>query len=283
MSHTRNGAKLIFEKHDLIKAIRSREIEKGENFYVAHDLPKTSWGFKWLDFITTRVLGFIQSRMYEGEWNPERKIEVDSLTFSKASWVSQSPLKGKFTLYNASSYAYNSLKDLLKNRITTDIRSQSSKRGELTWNEIEKRYDADLTSHWGIEGRITRVYVGKLARNRAFFAELDDHIPDLSDSLKRLNAAKDYWGDMWNGFGRIDETAIPRHLPIREVSTYQGYQPPIGHGHEYTEEEWQALEAWLKRDRINHSVGVSEAHNVGVKHGPTPKPTIPTVRINWTQ
>jgi hypothetical protein len=41
MSHTRNGARMIFEKHDLIKAIRSREgSRKDLELYIGHDLPK---------------------------------------------------------------------------------------------------------------------------------------------------------------------------------------------------------------------------------------------------
>jgi hypothetical protein len=171
---------------------------------------------KWQDFIFSNILGFVQSRMYEGEWNPQRNIEVDTLQFKKHSWVYSSGKVSELNLWNASSYAYDSLKDILRGRTTSEIRSKPAKRGELTWNELERRYNGDTSGHWGIEGRITKVYIGKLARNRAFFEEEVENTYSTA-TLDELNKAKAYWGDMWNGFGHEDPTAIHVSVKIKDL------------------------------------------------------------------
>lgn len=180
-SETRNGAHLEFDKHDVVKALQARERTEHFQSYIAHDLPKNSWGTKWADFITTSALGFIQSRLYEGDWLHEDKVEVTSLQFKKKSWCEEGIRIWKdMNLYNASSYAYDSLKDLLTMRTRSVTRNKPTKERELTWNEIEQRY-CYTHEHYGIEGRIRKIYVGKLVRNRVTKQDAED-IPDLTNS-----------------------------------------------------------------------------------------------------
>jgi predicted nucleic acid-binding protein len=48
-----------------------------------------------------------------------------------------------------------------------------------------------MSGHYGIEGRITKVYIGKLARNRAFFEEEVENTYS-TETLDELNKAKAY-------------------------------------------------------------------------------------------
>jgi hypothetical protein len=44
---TRNGAKLVFDKHELVQAIKARDLgTRGSPDVKDHDLPKSPWGMK---------------------------------------------------------------------------------------------------------------------------------------------------------------------------------------------------------------------------------------------
>jgi len=72
---TREGASLIFDKQDLLVAFNKRESPYKE---------KDSQ-FSWHTFITSKLAGFVQSRMYNDGWNMEDYFQSFKLKFSKGS------------------------------------------------------------------------------------------------------------------------------------------------------------------------------------------------------
>lgn len=140
---TRNSSTpMLFDKHDLVKAIKHRDREDGlMSPILAHDLPKNNWGVKWKDFIFSSVLGFIQSRLYEGEWNPSRLVLVDHLKWKRKTWCAKYIKEyDEVNLWNVSSYAYSSLLELLSKRKRHRLNLGST--CEYTFNEEERRYEA---------------------------------------------------------------------------------------------------------------------------------------------
>jgi hypothetical protein len=68
MAETKKGSRLKFEREDLVGAVAAAE--KGNKRYI----PGLSG--KWTDFVQSRILGFIQARLYAGSFDLEN-IEQD--------------------------------------------------------------------------------------------------------------------------------------------------------------------------------------------------------------
>lgn len=110
---TRKGAKLIFDKQDLIKAYNNL---RENSDWTGHDTE--SWRtrkwkdkFTFEDLVSSKLFGFIQSRLYQGSWNMEDYEQEFRLTYKRNSYVAysmklkSSALREKFTIFNSSTYA----------------------------------------------------------------------------------------------------------------------------------------------------------------------------------
>lgn len=75
---------------------------------------KLTLGGSWEKYFKSRLIGFIQSRLYNGDWNL-KNIEQDfSLNFVNGSWMDTKLNKGVKDIFVASSYANHSLLNILR-------------------------------------------------------------------------------------------------------------------------------------------------------------------------
>lgn len=77
---TRKGSELEFDKEELIDAVLDRENIK--NDYKGPHKSKSTWE----NLIKSRLLGFIQSRLYQGDWNCENIDQCFEFNYRKYSW-----------------------------------------------------------------------------------------------------------------------------------------------------------------------------------------------------
>lgn len=110
---------LTFDKTDLINALAVRKAKDTRNKYT-----DTNDMGNWMNLITSGAMGFVMSRLYGDNWNPER-VEPIEERIHKKSWTASKILKAIITkrykielnLYNESSFAVEWLADSLKGRL----------------------------------------------------------------------------------------------------------------------------------------------------------------------
>jgi len=111
MAKTRKGATLLFDKMDLIKALNARD-GMAKPYFARFKYE----GVTWSHLIGSSVYGFVLSRMYSDDWNPEDDRTVKELSYKRSTWADDfEKVRNRLTLANASSYAYL----WLINKITT--------------------------------------------------------------------------------------------------------------------------------------------------------------------
>lgn len=110
-AHTRNGSRLIFDKENLINANIDRL--NLENQYI-RKLNKKDPN-SWESLFSSRLWGFIQSRLYQGDWNLDEIHQCFDLTYKEHSYVDKYH-RPYFTIHNASSYACHDLINCLRNK-----------------------------------------------------------------------------------------------------------------------------------------------------------------------
>lgn len=126
---TRNGAKLLMDKQELIRRFNERESEYKE-------LDTT---FSWHEFIKSKIRGYIQSRLYIGDWNLENYIQSFRLSYGKGSWVSEymkftkierENLKETLELnvFNSSSICLKSILEAMKDYEKYNFRTKTYKK-----------------------------------------------------------------------------------------------------------------------------------------------------------
>jgi len=123
-AQTRKGSELKFSKwmRELINLDFLR-IEQGLKL---GELPKvidinledkgsSSWTDSWDNYFKSRLIGFVQSRMYSGNWNIDNLEQDFSLHLTKKSWGNHEKFRQEgFTIFNISSYASLSLCNILR-------------------------------------------------------------------------------------------------------------------------------------------------------------------------
>lgn len=110
-SSTRKGAKLIMDKESLIQALKERDFDTKTSASGSNEQ-----GPKWIDMITSRIFGMLQSRMYQGSWNLDEFRQDFTLKFTSGSWCARTKVKVDTVMdvFNSSSIAAKSLVNTLK-------------------------------------------------------------------------------------------------------------------------------------------------------------------------
>lgn len=99
---TRKGSTLLYDKEALVSAVQATEI--GNKQYIR------GLGKSWTDFFQSKILGYIQARLYAGSFDLANLEQDFSYTYKPGSWTENYPKKidssiGKPTVFNASSFA----------------------------------------------------------------------------------------------------------------------------------------------------------------------------------
>lgn len=121
---TRKGAELVFDKQDLVMAVKARERQTAISTSPGDVKSTEGSAFSWREFVTSSISGFIQSRLYSDSWNAEEITQNFELTYVRSSWVHSylaRPDKGRERLdvFNSSSFAcYHLARILRKGHIT---------------------------------------------------------------------------------------------------------------------------------------------------------------------
>jgi len=68
----------------------------------------------WEDYFKSRLIGFVQSRLYQGNWNLENLAQDFSMKFVRGSWMDTKLCKENHNVFVASSYACHSLANILR-------------------------------------------------------------------------------------------------------------------------------------------------------------------------
>jgi hypothetical protein len=110
-SKTKSGTELTFTKSDLVSAVAATE--KDNKQYVK-GLPRN-----WQDFFQSRILGYIQARLYAGKWDLNNLEQDFSYRYKPGSWAQYCPRKptpGMLlpNVFNSSSIANGWMLDRLK-------------------------------------------------------------------------------------------------------------------------------------------------------------------------
>lgn len=79
-SKTRKGANLVYDKDELIQALVDEKVDAQMN-------SGSRRSKRWVDFIKSKIAGLVQSRMYLGEWAPDKILQDFVLRAETNSWV----------------------------------------------------------------------------------------------------------------------------------------------------------------------------------------------------
>jgi hypothetical protein len=71
-------------------------------------------GGSWEDYFKSRLMGFIQSRLYNGNWNLENLEQDFEMKFVRGSWMDTKLRKEDHNVFVASSYACYSLLNIFR-------------------------------------------------------------------------------------------------------------------------------------------------------------------------
>jgi hypothetical protein len=125
-ANTRKGSKLMFEQKikDLLKLEETRltqglKIESRDDIikYLDKDesTSSTSAGSSWREYFKSKLIGFVQSRLYQGDWNLENLEQDFNYRFVNQSWAEKiGPKKGDLNVFNSSSFACYSLYNIFR-------------------------------------------------------------------------------------------------------------------------------------------------------------------------
>lgn len=109
---TRKGSELQYDKQDLIDFINNPEIQ------ISYDKKKIRDWTSWDGLIRSKLLGFIQSRLYQGTWNMdgyEQCFELNDKEGSFARYYQTRRQRAEFmTVFNSSTFASEWLVKRLK-------------------------------------------------------------------------------------------------------------------------------------------------------------------------
>lgn len=84
-ANTRKGSNLIFDKEELVSALRDRMIETSPGNKDLTEDPTS-----WMSFTKAQYFGFFMSRLYTGKWNLHLDEAQDfRIKFRKGSWCSE--------------------------------------------------------------------------------------------------------------------------------------------------------------------------------------------------
>jgi hypothetical protein len=69
----------------------------------------------WEKYFSSKMMGFVQSRLYQGSWNLEGLIQNFNLEFMNKSWMDTKLNKSELKdVFNSSSFACRSLINILR-------------------------------------------------------------------------------------------------------------------------------------------------------------------------
>jgi len=113
---TRKGSELVFDEMDLAKAWDIRDKNVSESWR------SRKWRDKYTfeDLAKSKLLGFIQSRLYQGSWNMEGYEQLFDLTYKNGSYcaysmkVSNKRFAERMTVFNSTTFASEWLVKKLK-------------------------------------------------------------------------------------------------------------------------------------------------------------------------
>lgn len=71
-------------------------------------------GDSWEDYFRSRLIGFVQSRLYSGEWNLDNLEQDFDMKFVNGSWMDTKLRKQELDVFVASSYANRSLLNIFR-------------------------------------------------------------------------------------------------------------------------------------------------------------------------
>jgi hypothetical protein len=84
-ANTRKGNKLVFDKEDLVEALRNRIVETSPGNKDLREDPNN-----WMSFTKEQYFGFFMSRLYTGKWNLHLDESQDfRIKFRKGSWCDE--------------------------------------------------------------------------------------------------------------------------------------------------------------------------------------------------
>lgn len=120
-ARTRKGSTLVLGKKikKIISLLDDLE-KKGEMTLVPGVNSPGKWRLKeksFEDLFKSKLMGFIQSRLYQGQWNLDNLEQDFELKFNSGSWLSERESKWwdpELSTFNASTYASKSLANLMR-------------------------------------------------------------------------------------------------------------------------------------------------------------------------
>lgn len=140
---TRKGSELKYDKQDLITIINKEADLSSINYKHYKD------GRTWESLIKSKLLGFIQSRLYQGDWNLEGYEQSFDLNPKKGSWVEhwyhitrQKQTNVILNVFNSTTFASEWLVSILR---------------KITLHKIEKK----LENHFRVSRLIKRSKTNK--------------------------------------------------------------------------------------------------------------------------
>lgn len=122
-ARTRKGSTLKLSKDIASSLLAIDKLESSEILEYEKDWQKLTDNVNssWIGLMKSKHLGFIMSRLYNGDWNLERLDQDFRLTFKKGSWTDIYPSKHlirweEIKIQNISTFASNSLSEILSGR-----------------------------------------------------------------------------------------------------------------------------------------------------------------------
>jgi hypothetical protein len=126
-ANTRKGSKLeitedikllskLYDKRGNIDPLKAQQWIKDQNLSQEAGGPSGHLvkGDSWEDYFRSRLIGFIQSRLYNGTWNLDNLEQDFEMKFVNGSWMSTKLCKQELDVFVASSYANWSLLNIFR-------------------------------------------------------------------------------------------------------------------------------------------------------------------------
>lgn len=109
---TRKESKLVYDKNSLVHDYLMRSLY-GES--KKSTFPKSK--YSWEELLKSRLFGFIQNRLYSGDWNLDEISQDFTLSFKDSSYVHKNLNQLPLTIFNSTSYASHWLVAKLRVRL----------------------------------------------------------------------------------------------------------------------------------------------------------------------
>lgn len=111
MARTKKGSNLLYDKKELIDEFNLRD---GGTTWLGDEptdligskevgIPKD--GRTWESLLQSKLMGFIQSRLYSGSWDLEEFVQSFEYSFTRGSWSSKINTGKRIDVFNSTSYA----------------------------------------------------------------------------------------------------------------------------------------------------------------------------------